>query len=210
MDNSVEVETKERSTMAQGKKPTDKKATSSKKANGKDKATPEQPVAKPTVSHMLGEMTWLLGQSPIHKHFSIGDMEWMVMPALMLEQYRIFRGNPNATKEGEEQQPGNMPMGMALWATLSEDAETKLNDMVMGGKGPVKLRPDEWRSGDRLWLIDLVAPFATAENKQVQLMMADLIQNGLKQALPKAKDRTLKFHKTDPQTGKREVMEIKG
>lgn len=195
--------------MAKDKKPTDK-TSGSKNANGASKPTSETPVAKPTVSHMLGEMTWLLGQSPIHKHFSIGDMEWMVMPALMLEQYRIFRGNPNPAKEGEEQQPGNMPMGMALWAMLSEAAEQKLNDMVMGGKGPVKLRPDEWRSGDRLWLIDLVAPFANAENQQVQLMMADLIQNGLKNALPKAKDRTLKFHKTDPTTGKREVLEIKG
>ena len=32
--------------------------------------------APPTVSHMLGEMTWLLTQSPLHRGLSIGDIEW--------------------------------------------------------------------------------------------------------------------------------------
>jgi len=101
-------------------------------------------------------------------------------------------------------------MGMALWAMLSEEAEQKLNDMVMGNKGPVRLRPDEWRSGDRLWLIDLIAPFATPENKQAQIMLADLLQNGLAHVLPKAKGRVLKLHNTDAETGKRDVVEVKG
>ena len=182
-----------------------------KAANGAAPAAPP----KPTVSHMLGEMTWLLQQSPLHRHFSIADLEWMIMPPLMLEQYRIFRGNPNPPKEGEEATPGTTPMGLALWAMLGQEAEQKLNDMVMGGPmsgkgGPVKLRPDEWRSGDRLWLIDLIAPFATAENKLAQVMLADLTQNGLKHVLPKARDGVLKLHKTDPKTGKREVLEVKG
>ena len=195
-----------------GKKPSaPKKSASAKSQNGG--TAPQTPqgamqAVQPTVSHMLGEMTWLLQQSPLHKHFAIADLEWMIMPALMLEQYRVFRGNPQPPKEGEEAKPGNTPMGLALWAMLSEDAEKKLNDMVMGGQGPVKLRPDEWRSGDRLWLIDLVAPFATAENKQAPLMLADLMQNGLKHVLPKARGHVLKLHKTDPNTGKREVVEL--
>jgi cytolysin-activating lysine-acyltransferase len=159
---------------------------------------------------MLGEMTWLLQQSPLHRHFSIADLEWMIMPPLMLEQYRIFRGNPNPPKEGEDAAPGTTPMGLALWAMLSEEAEQKLNAMVMGGQGPVRLRPDEWRSGDRLWLIDLIAPFATAENKLAQVMLADLLQNGLKHVLPKADGNVLKLHKADPKTGKREVVEVGG
>ena len=49
--------------------------------------------AKPTVSHMLGEVTWLLSQSPAHKHFAIGDLEWLVMPAILLERFRVFHGD---------------------------------------------------------------------------------------------------------------------
>lgn len=57
----------------------------------------------PTVSHMLGEMVWVLAQSPAHKHFSLADLEWLVIPPLMLEQYKVFRDN------------GKAPVGVALW-----------------------------------------------------------------------------------------------
>jgi len=40
---------------------------------------------------MLGELTWLLTQSATHKHFTFADLEWMILPPLMLEQYRVFR-----------------------------------------------------------------------------------------------------------------------
>ena len=139
---------------------------------------------KPTVSHMLGEITWLLTQSPTHKHFALADLEWLAMPPLLLEQYRVFHGDTT-------------PVGVALWAYLSEEAEAKLN------AGVGRLRPDEWKSGDRLWLVDLIAPFATPDNKMVEQMLADLMNTALKA-------KKFKFHKTDPATGKRDTVEIGG
>jgi cytolysin-activating lysine-acyltransferase len=141
---------------------------------------------KPTVSHMLGEIVWIYSQSPTHKHFAIGDLEWMMMPALALalEQYRVFRGDKT-------------PVGVALWAYLSDEAEKKLD------QGTGRLRPDEWKSGDNLWLVDLIAPFATPDNKQVEAMLADLIKGPFQ-------GKKFKFHQTDPATGKREAKEIGG
>lgn len=144
---------------------------------------------KPTVSHMLGELTWLLSQSPTHKHFTLGDLEWLVMPAILLEQFRVFHGEKH-------------PLGFALWAHLSEEAEKRLNDTVFSGQG-ARLRPDEWKSGDRLWLVEMVAPFATLENKLQEAMLADLVKNVFKQS-------KFKLHLTDPKTGKREMKEIGG
>ncbi len=173
---------------------TDKKQTGKSAGNGNGSAAapafdPKKTAevaqtAKPTVSHMLGEITWLLTQSPTHKHFALADLEWLVMPPLLLEQYRVFRGDTT-------------PVGVALWANLSPDAEAKLN------AGAGRMRPDEWKSGDRLWLVDLIAPFATPDNKMVEAMMADLIQHPFK-------GKKFKFHKTDAATGKREVIELGG
>ena len=145
--------------------------------------------AKPTVSHMLGEIVWLLSQSPTHKHFTIGDLEWMVMPAILQEQFRVFHGEQH-------------PVGFALWAYLSDDAEARLNDIAMTGQG-ARLRPDDWKSGNNLWLVDLVAPFAKPDNKLQDAMVADLIQN----VFP---GRSFKLHVTDATTGKREMKEIGG
>lgn len=143
--------------------------------------------AKPTVSHMLGELTWLLSQSSTHKHFSIGDLEWLVMPAILLEQFRVFHGEKH-------------PLGFALWARFSEEAEKRFLEQVEAGRG-ARLRPQDWKSGDRLWLIELVAPFATAENKLNEAMLADLVDNVFR-------TEPFKLHVVNPKTGKREMKEI--
>lgn len=169
-------------------KPVANRATNGKNAMDAAKTGAAASV-KPTVSHMLGEVAWLLSQSPGHKHFAIADLEWMVMPPILLEQFRVFHGDEH-------------PLGFALWAYLSEDAEARLTATVDAGGG-ARLRPDDWKSGDRLWLVELVAPFATAENKLTEAMVADLIQNVFG-------EKAFKFHSLDPATGKREVREIGG
>lgn len=106
--------------------------------------------APKTVAQMLGEITWLMTQSPIHKQLFIGDLEWFAMPAILLEQFRIFYG-PNS------------PAAVALWAMVSEETEERLK------AGAHKLRADEWQGGDRPWLIELIAPFGAQDE-----ILADL------------------------------------
>lgn len=50
-------------------------------------------------------------------------------------------------------------------------------------------------------LIDLIAPFATAENRQREIMIADLISGPLK-------GQAFNFHQTDPATGQRTVRHV--
>ena len=137
---------------------------------------------KTTVAHMLGEIIWLLNQSPVHRHFSISDLDWIVAPAIGLGQYRVFRA-------------GQKPIGVAFWAWVNDDTDQKLKN----GEG--RIRPDEWKGGDKLWLIELISPFATAENKMTEAMFADLVNGPFK-------GQTFRFTKTNPQTGKREVAEF--
>jgi cytolysin-activating lysine-acyltransferase len=147
---------------------------------------PAPPQSSTTVSHLLGEITWLLSQSPLHKVLQIGDLEWLVMPALIHRQFYIFRD-------------GDKPVGLALWAKCNPEAEAKLDRGMIEPENRLTL--EEWNSGDTLWLVDLVAPFADAANKQREIMLADLISGPLK-------GRAFKFHQTDPQTGERTVKTV--
>lgn len=45
-----------------------------------------------TVSHVLGEIVWLFGESPLHQNLAIKDLKWLVMPPVLLEQFRIYPG----------------------------------------------------------------------------------------------------------------------
>ncbi len=144
------------------------------------------PAGGVTISHLLGEMTWLLSQSPLHRHFAIGDLEWLVMPPLIHQQFYIFRD-------------GDRPVGLALWAKCRPEAEAKLDKGMIEPENRLTL--EEWNNGPQIWLVDLVAPFADQQNKHREIMLADLISGPLA-------GQAFKFHQTDPGTGERRVQTV--
>ena len=102
-----------------------------------------QPQTEPpskTVAQVLGEITWLMTQSPRHKVIPFGDLEWLLMPAILLRQFRIFY-------------QGEQPVGVALWA-LADDLVAKRIDA-----GDNRLAAVEWKSGSNMRIIDIFAPF---------------------------------------------------
>lgn len=159
-----------------------------------------------TIAEALGQITWLFSQSPVHKRLEIGALEWSVMPAILHEQFRIFSFGPLPGLDDvkpEDLVPGfdragleQMPLGVAVWGMLSEDAEAKVE------RGE-RLEAADWKSGDRLWLLELVTPFSTPENRLAEIMLADLI------AGPFAGKR-FSLHRTDPATGRKDRITLGG
>lgn len=159
-----------------------------------------------TIAEALGQITWLFSQSPLHKQLPISALEWAVMPAIIHEQFRVFRFGPlpgadaiaagdlipGIDRAGLEQ----MPLGVALWGLLSADAEAKVDC----GE---RLDAADWRSGDRLWLLELITPFAMPDNRLAEAMLADLL------AGPFAGKR-FSMHRTDPATGRKDKITLGG
>jgi cytolysin-activating lysine-acyltransferase len=114
------------------------------------------PAPLPTVASALGEIVWLFSTSPAHRYLFLADLEWMVMPPILLGQFRLFRALER-------------PAGLALWAYLSDEVEARLN------AGIGKLKPEEWNCGPHLWLVELIAPLGGADE-----MLADLAANVFK------------------------------
>lgn len=94
---------------------------------------------------LLGPVVWLYMHTPSHKHVFVADIEWMIVPPMTLNQYKLYM------KE-------EAPLAYASWAFVDEATEERLLS------GRARLAPKDWRSGDRLWLIDLVAPFGGAKD----------------------------------------------
>lgn len=109
-------------------------------ANGSGTAQALTEMPPKTVSQVLGEITWLMTQSPRHKSIPLGDLEWLLMPAILLKQFRIFYR-------------GEQPVGVAVWA-LVDDLVAKRIDA-----GDRRLTAVEWKSGANKRIVDVVAPF---------------------------------------------------
>lgn len=132
----------------------------------KTDATPTDDIGKvqalrsKMVSASFGEMVTLLMRSPHYKHYSLADLEWLVIPALLNNQFLVveaqLKKNPNLGEEGEGKVPlahQRIPVAVALWARVSKDVDEKISKKI---DVPIKLRPDEWNSGEINWLVDIV------------------------------------------------------
>jgi cytolysin-activating lysine-acyltransferase len=80
----------------------------------------------------------------VHKQFLVGDLEWLVMPPIMLRQFRIFY------HEGK-------PAAAVLYAFVSDEVERRIE------AGAPSMRPNDWKSGERAWIVQVIAPFGQAE-----------------------------------------------
>ena len=130
------------------------------------------------VSEVLGEIVWLMSQSPLHKQFFISGLELPfadaknakdfadakndneLMTPVLLQQFRLFYATGRPI--GVMRQRASKKL---LWGMVSEEVEQRL----AGGVG--KLRPQDWKSGDKLWVMleacfqhdEVIAPFGGAE-----------------------------------------------
>jgi cytolysin-activating lysine-acyltransferase len=93
---------------------------------------------------ILGPATWLFARDPLRRHTFFADMDWRLMPPLVLDQCKLY------TK-------AEMPWAFVTWALVSDAVDQRLRS-----SSPV-IAPHEWRGGDHLWLIDVVAPFGGGE-----------------------------------------------
>ena len=113
-------------------------------------STPQQPSAIRQVDLTLGQIVTILMRSAQHKHRPLADLEWLVLPAILSGQYRVAQAQQSGVA---------VPVGVALWASVSIDVDQRLSDLSV----PWQLQSDEWRSGDIPWLVELVADTPTQQ-----------------------------------------------
>ena len=54
--------------------------------------------------------------------------------------------------------PGSDITGLAIWASVSEEADARIREQIKAGTFPVRLKSEDWNSGEINWLLDVIAP----------------------------------------------------
>jgi hemolysin-activating ACP:hemolysin acyltransferase len=113
----------------------------------------------------LGELTSLLVRSPDHAHFSIPDVEWLLMPAIFNRQYLLV----HAKVPGKDL---TLPAAAVLWASVSPeiDAQYRATPGIR-----LKLDSDQRKSGDNIWFTDLIGD-RRLQNEAIGRLRAGVLQ----------------------------------
>ena len=128
-------------------------------------------------------------RSPRYKQCTLGDLEWLVIPPLMAGQFRI-----GEAKVDNNNQPGTVPVAVVVWASVSPEVDKRLME---GTSASFKLKPEEWKSGDILWLVH-----TAGEARFVGFVVDQLTKTTFK-------GRTVKVHGRD-QNGNLKVHVLEG
>jgi hemolysin-activating ACP:hemolysin acyltransferase len=91
---------------------------------------------------------------PRYRHQSLADLHHLVLEPLVRD--RIAIATPKAP-DGAEGEIGALA-GIAVWASVSDEVDAKIREQIKAQAFPIRLKPEEWASGDTVWLLDVIAP----------------------------------------------------
>jgi hemolysin-activating ACP:hemolysin acyltransferase len=114
------------------------------------------------VAIAYGEIVAVLARAPKYRHLSLADLEWLVLPPLLANQFRVVSGQVKG------QAGMQVPLGVAFWAYVSPEVAAKLEAQKRDG-ALFRLAPQEWKGGDIPWLLDIIAPPEAARAMYKQL-----------------------------------------
>jgi cytolysin-activating lysine-acyltransferase len=126
------------------------------------------------IAASIGQLVSLYMRAQQYRHTMLCELEWVLMPAIAARQFRVV--------EGVIQDRGIVaPVAAVLWASVNADVDKRLCEVP---ERPIKLKPDEWRCGDTVWIVE-----ALGDQKAVTAMLQHLKQNELKDKVVRMKVR---------------------
>ncbi|MEM7701948.1 MAG: toxin-activating lysine-acyltransferase [Pseudomonadota bacterium] len=139
------------------------------------------------VRESFGKVVMSMMMLPRYRHQTLNDLQHLVLEPLIRDRIAIAQRAEGSTPATQD------IAGVAIWASLSDEAEARLREQINAGAWPLRLKADDWNSGQNNWLIDVIATDQKAT--------ASVIAN-FRQVL---KDGSLKLHPlitrlVDPET----------
>ncbi|MCA3160286.1 MAG: toxin-activating lysine-acyltransferase [Burkholderiales bacterium] len=102
----------------------------------------------------IGQIALAMSMAARYRHQSLADLQHLVLDPLLRDRIAIA-----SAKDSPEAETASGPLaGIAIWASVSDEVDTKIREQIKTGAFPVRLKPEDWASGDHYWLFDVIAP----------------------------------------------------
>lgn len=138
------------------------------------------------VRESFGKVVMSMMMLPRYRHQTLADLQHLVLEPLIRDRVAI------AQRQGEGLQAQDIA-GVAIWASVSDEADARIREQIKGGVWPLRLKAEDWNSGSNNWLLDVIA----ADQRAAASVIANFRQV--------VKDGSLKLHPlitrlVDPET----------
>lgn len=108
------------------------------------------------VRENFGKVVMAMMAIPRYRRQSLEDLQHLVLEPLVNDRVAIAYpsdADSNALAD---------IAGVAIWASVSDEVDANIREQVKSGAFPIRLKPDEWKSGNINWLLDVIAPNSKA------------------------------------------------
>ncbi|MBS0124702.1 toxin-activating lysine-acyltransferase [Thetidibacter halocola] len=128
-----------------------------------DSATPDSQQMDPEVVRKLAQLRSTLRENfgtavmammmlPRYSNQMLRDLQHLVLDPMLKD--RLAFAYPGKT----EQKPMSDLAGFAIWASVSDEVDKQIREQIAAGVFPIRLKPEDWTSGQINWLLDVIAP----------------------------------------------------
>lgn len=100
----------------------------------------------------VGQVAMAMAVLPRYRNLPFSDLMPLVLDPLMRDRIAIASTTP---PDGKSLQA---PVGIAIWASVSAEVDARIREQISAGVFPIRLRSEDWASGEINWLLDVIAP----------------------------------------------------
>lgn len=104
------------------------------------------------VRESFGKVVMAMMMLPRYRNQTLADLQHLVLEPLIRDRVAI-------AYPGKSENPAVADVvGLAIWASVSEEVDARIREQIQAGTFPVRLKAEDWTSGEINWLLDVIAP----------------------------------------------------
>lgn len=105
-----------------------------------------------TLRENFGKIVMAMMMVPRYRSQMLSDLQHLVLDPMLKDRVAI------AYRNEVKDNPAIDMTGFAFWASVSEEVDGRIREQIANGTFPVRLKPEDWNSGEINWLLDVIAP----------------------------------------------------
>lgn len=105
------------------------------------------------VQSAVGQIVLAMASLPRYRNQMFADIQSLVLDPLLRDRIAIA-----SEKAANADDAMKSLAGIAFWATVSPEVDARIRDQIKSGTFPIRLKSEDWTSGEIVWLLDVMAP----------------------------------------------------